>query len=442
MQAGERAALFPAVSPGYGSSGPNLHPQAHRASSWVQTCFLLLAEVVGTGVLALPYNFTKLGIPLGVGLLVVCSVLNLAAGWLLWRLQQSLPNVTTFSDVAVIVYGPRAQTLVGTLLLVTLFLVMGNYLLVFAFNLRDLFFRSGSCLVLVSLMAAGCLAVPSQLRTLHHIASVSLASTLAVIAVLTICLWESSSGCAWEYPQPPTVTWLNTASSLSAFVFASGGQMIYLEMISEMACPAHFPKTLMVSLSVLFLVYVGISVATYSCLGDTTPSFLIEVLKDSTLRDVASGLMAFHVAVSYTLHQQVLCRKFHGMFSLHVLNRASLVNHTKFTSAEFWNSQLHWFGITLAVLLGAWTVANTIPFFLDLVALIGSLTQSLLFYVVPAWLFWGHAAKFGTKPSLFDTVLVVTLVVFGLGVFFLGTFSTMREIVNKWENLSGPFSCK
>ena len=63
---------------------------------------LLVADIVGVGVLALPYAVSKLGVTLGFLLLGLCTVVNVTAGWAIDRLtaEDKYPGACTLADIA------------------------------------------------------------------------------------------------------------------------------------------------------------------------------------------------------------------------------------------------------------------------------------------------------------------------------------------------------
>ena len=60
-----------------------------------------------------------------------------------------------------------------------------------------------------------------------------------------------------------TATVFDIFSSASKFVFAMGGQKIYLEMMAAMREPTHFPRSLYSATPAMLLVYAFVSIASY-----------------------------------------------------------------------------------------------------------------------------------------------------------------------------------
>lgn len=97
-----------------------------RRNSWLQTSALVAAAILGTGVLALPVNFSKLGLVMGSVALVACYPLNFFTGYLLNRLHLTFPSVVTMGDLGQRVMGPTGAILGYVGLYVLLFFHPGE----------------------------------------------------------------------------------------------------------------------------------------------------------------------------------------------------------------------------------------------------------------------------------------------------------------------------
>merc|ERR1712226_854290 len=191
---------------------------------------------------------------------------------------------------------------------------------------------------------------------------------------------------------------------------------MYLEMMSEMKHPGQFPKALAIAALVMTMVYMGVAVTTYHCRGDLTPSYMLDILENgSWQKRLCSVLMAYHVSVSYTMHHQVLARKIHVLYASHVVRRTSIVNHVSgWHRRSTWTSQLQWLVISCACGGVCWVIANVIPFFSDLVSLIGSVADGLLFYSVPGIFFLRACKTLPVGKGMGHSATAVMVVLAGL----------------------------
>ena len=102
--------------------------------------------------------------------------------------------------------------------------------------------------------------------------------------------------------------------------------------------------------------------------------------------------------------------------------------------------RLRWLCLTGAMSVLAFVVANAVPFFKDLVALIGALTSVPLSLLLPAVFFRRFlqvSVWFPTKKTLGSYALLL----FG-GVFMVAALAgTLSSIEMDWSNQGGPFSC-
>eukprot|EP00298_Acanthocystis_sp_HF-20_P014836 c20922_g2_i1.p1 GENE.c20922_g2_i1~~c20922_g2_i1.p1 ORF type:complete len:391 (+),score=111.99 c20922_g2_i1:238-1410(+) len=388
----------------------------------------------------------KLGWFLGFLLFFFCFFLNYYSGLFLWRIQQRYPAVRNFSDAADLLFGRREALVTHIAISITLFLTMSNYLLVLALSIKDIFYQSSLCQTATTFIAVAILLIPSQQRTLHCLSFTSAFSVLSIVVVLIICIVTIFTASGIEkgdtvvFPDS-SVTFLGTFNALSSFVFASGGQLIYLEMIGEMKEPNEFPKALVVGLALMFLIYASIMTVSYSAMGDKVPDFLVLVISPSVTSQITNCLLAFHVTVSYTLYQQVLVRQVHTMYAHHVARHSSIVNHTTKDSTHFVRSSVQWLVLSSFFLLCACMIANLVPFFSDLVSLIGSLVLSLISYVYPALFFYRSSKLMTFEIAPFEKFVTVLLITFGLLLFFVGTYSNVDSIISKWQDNKQPFSC-
>ena len=85
----------------------------HRVSSWVNVVFLLFSELVGTGIMALPWALARLGWVIGLVLILVVALLCLYSGILLWRLHLAYPYGITYGNLAEAVCGGGGSPVSG-----------------------------------------------------------------------------------------------------------------------------------------------------------------------------------------------------------------------------------------------------------------------------------------------------------------------------------------
>lgn len=139
--------------------------------------------------------------------------------------------------------------------------------------------------------------------------------------------------------------------------------------------------------------------------------------------------MWVHVAVSYAINSQAICASMDRLF---------------FSSIEVWElntrPKLRWLFLTAILSVTAFVVANAVPFFKDLVALIGALTSVPLSLHLPAVFFRRYLQVpiwLPTRQTLSSYALLVFASVF-MGTALAGALSSIEL---DWSSHGGSFAC-
>jgi hypothetical protein len=183
------------------------------------------------------------------------------------------------------------------------------------------------------------------------------------------------------------------------------------------------------------------------------PSFLFDAISPGNGRRIAGFLLWIHVAVSFAINSQALCSsidriKFHRItiFSLHKYHR------------------LRWATLTFFVSVTSFLIANAVPFFKDLVSLIGALTSVPLTLLLPAIYYrqirglplccWnmrtstnthrnGVGSSAGNSSSLRqqNDIWSFLLVAFSIIFLIFGVVGSLSSIEIDWSHHGPPFAC-
>lgn len=419
---------------------------AARRTEWLPTAALIIADVVGTGVLSLPGAFASLGMALGITVTLVCYPLNFFTGYQLNKVHMQDQTAVTFGDAATAFIGPAAGYVMYGSLYFYLLLLLGDYFITLSKAIQSIFWSVELCRPVAGLITAVLLIPTNQFRSLNGLTLLSAMSFATVVVVLiiylvTIVTKEGVDGGDVKCSQdtiPDRGTGfdaiLSFAGSLSKFIFAFSGQKIFLEMQAEMREPQKFPRAMNVGLPVLAGVFLLLSVVTFQRCGDSTPHYILDALEYDWTRTFANILMFAHLIVSYTISQQVLARAI-SIFALpEALGTTS-------------KSRLMWFALTSFQMVVGFTLANLIPLFGDFVSLMGSLLSTQMTFSFPTALYLGARRRFGplVPAGAPDTMMfVISILVLLISAFFtvIGTISAMKNILADAASGAGsPFGC-
>lgn len=463
-------------------------PQNHYGDlSVIQAAALLTADVVGTGILALPENVAVLGKPIGLTFLIANLPLNWYAGYLLSRttdgvdgdraasmtsassstavrgesarnksanggqyhnvITNEMPNneqsITTepdgirvdsdavetsndFIELTEVICGTdsRAKTVVMIVFYVNVFLLLGDYILVMARAVSAIF-EDDICFPHAGIVACILMFGLTQIRRLRDmggwITVVSLGSLCVVVFQCLVATSKVSSATTVPSPDPTQVPLLRKLSALASICFATGINKLLLNIRHEMRERRRVPQTLGLSMGVFGSAYVGVAVFA----GSNPPGFLFDAIPRGSLSRRFSGLLLWiHVAISYAINSQAIC--------------SSLDQNLK--CIQGLRPQWRWLALTATLAVSSYIVANAVPFFKDLVALIGALTSVPLAILIPVLLhrhYHNYSIWLPTRDSLTSYGLVV------FGVFFLvtGLVGALGAIELDWQGHGMPFSC-
>ena len=202
--------------------------------------------------------------------------------------------------------------------------------------------------------------------------------------------------------------------------------------MSEFRDLRDWPKALYVLQGTDTLLYLIVAVVIYRytgsdvsspALGSATPTVKKVAYGIAIPTIVIAGVIYGHVAGKY-----IFVRLFRG---------------TKHLSSRGWFASLTWAGILLICWTIAWIIAESIPVFNDLLALITSLFASWFTYGISGifWLFlnWGRYKESPKKMLL--TGFNFTIAMLGLAICGIGLYATGKTIHEDAGSGPGSWTC-
>jgi len=102
--------------------------------------------------------------------------------------------------------------------------------------------------------------------------------------------------------------------------------------------------------------------------------------------------------------------------------------------------RIRWMCLTGVMSIMAFLVANAIPFFKDLVALIGALTSIPLALMFPAIFYRRYLCMPLWLPTR-ESLGSYSLLVFAMGFMAVALAGSISSIEMDWSTHGGPFSC-
>jgi hypothetical protein len=159
------------------------------------------------------------------------------------------------------------------------------------------------------------------------------------------------------------------------------------------------------------------------------PGFLFDIIPVGIHRRIAGFLLWVHVVVSYAINSQAICASMDRIFFYRWGPVSALQDYQR------------WMLLTAFMSLSAFLVANAIPFFKDLVALIGALTTVPLTLLLPA-IYHRQVLGISILCPTTKTLLSYSLLAFAAIFMFTALVGSVDSIFSDWEHHTGGFfSC-
>jgi hypothetical protein len=296
-------------------------------------------------------------------------------------------------------------------------------------------------------------------RTFSALANLATASAFfTFVSVLLAAIFAGiedhpggySAASAWPLLGAPTVLVVPAAGTafidgMNAFLNISYtfiGQITLPSFIAEMKEPKDFPKALWavtIAEIVLFSLVGGIIYGYTGTNYNTAPAF-------GSLGNVTYLKVSFSFMIPTLIFLGVLYASVTSRFVFFRLFAGT--RHMGSHTVVGW---LGWLGILGCTWVLAFIIAEVIPFFADLLALMSSLFDSFF-----GWIYWGIAymrmrkADYGPGywktrgfRGYFGFFLNIFIIGFGFFTLVAGTYASVQEIIDGYaaNGFGGPFTC-
>jgi amino acid permease len=428
--------LPPVATSDPGSDGEEellIAPEAH--ANWLTAGQLMVADIVGVGVLSLPSAMAQLGWIMGPIFIILFFPLNYYTGILLWRVRLLRRDAITYMDMGRAMSGDGLAKFAAVVVYLHIWLTLGDYLLVLGESLELLFYDVDLCKREFIFIGAVCVLPLCQLRSLNDTKWLCWLNMFTITATIATALgyliWLGTDqtllpgGETESVPASLTIWTFSTAFSKIAFAYA--GQFLYLEIMAEMSEPQDFPKSFILAGPYQVGMYLISACVGYAYKGQNAQGLMVNFIPRNGWLRLAAAFLFIHMIVTYLIKASVLSRALHRAVS------------PKHVNDKNFRGKLEWFLSTVTVMISCILIANTIPFFDPLTGLIGASFVPIACWNLPIIFYYlsipRHEIAGWEKP------LLVFIFILGIVLTISGTYSNMKDIVDSWSTYGAPWSC-
>lgn len=347
----------------------------------------MLSDIIGTSVLVFPGVAQKLGWVLTVLFILGLFPISLFVSVLMARTRRLLtelalaespktppPRLDTMGEVARCALGSEWAVAVYFAVYGYNLLGQASYLLVLGTSLQQVFWSTPLCIPRAIAVGCAVLLLPIfAVRRLGESVWLCLVNTIIIAVVIVVALLHIASldrsSCSQTHLVPPGLTVMTVLGQVTNVLYAFTGQWMYFELMATMSKPQDFPRAFAITGPFMMSSYLAVALISYA-LGAGHDDLVASMEAGATLRVVAL-LLFVHVSIVYLIKSVVLARYFHGLFhpaEVDLRTSASYMRHGS------WG---------VAMLTFGYLVANAVPFFSQLLGLIGGLLAGPINFLIP-----------------------------------------------------------
>eukprot|EP00884_Botryococcus_braunii_P012819 jgi/Botrbrau1/21538/Bobra.174_2s0041.1 len=378
---------------------------------WYEAAFHTVTAIVGVGVLGLPYAFSYLLWYGGIAAIILSAVVSLYTAYLLAALHEDSfgHRYSRYRDLGVAILGKRLglwvvvpfqfSVMIG--LAITYTVTAGESLLAVSSSQCGTSAGEGAsggvlappCLFQLRMWIVFfglCQLVLSQMKDFHSLWGLSLLGAVMSAMYSTIAFGASLAVAGThdaEYrlrEESPADLVFGAFNALGSIMFAYGGHAVLLEIQATLAPTPSPLQAMMRGLGAAYAVVIGtyfpVAVAGYAAFGrDVRSDVLLSVQDPSWLVTAANIMVVLHVAASFQVFSQPVFEAVEGGLAANGMLTPSCLPLSRLI-------------VRCTYVAVVTAVAAFLPFFANLMGLIGAVGFTPMTFIVPCIL-WIKATK-------------------------------------------------
>ncbi|WVQ96884.1 hypothetical protein IAU59_003991 [Kwoniella sp. CBS 9459] len=419
----------------------------YRSVGWIKATIIMLKTIIALGVLAMPTVLSATGGVPGALIIFVIGLLTTWTGNVVGQFKRNHPEVYSMDGVGYVLAGKWGREFYSVAYPAFMIFLSGSGFVAIsiAFNAVSTHATCTVAWVVVAMVGTFALASIQTLNKVSILGWIGFVSVMSAILIITIAvgIQDRPSAAPQVGPWEKDISAFNSAGTflggmgaVCTVVFSYSGTPAFLNVVGEMRKPTDYNKALYWCQTIVTATYLTIGIVVYYFCGQ----YLANPALGSAghvIKIVAYAVALPGLFVSVTIYTHV------GAKMIFV----RLLRGTEHLTSHSFTHWAVWLGTVAACVAISFILAESIPFFGDLVNLIGATLGTLMCMVTEGWMWlhdnWGRRH---TDKSLYYRALVVLnvfLIVAGIFIMITGTWSAALSIKTSYSagTISNPFSC-
>ncbi|XP_042499086.1 amino acid transporter AVT1I-like [Macadamia integrifolia] len=392
----------------------------HRigTSSFFKTCFNGLNALSGVGILSVPYALSEGGW-LSLILLFLIASATFYTALLIRKCMDVDKRITTYPEIGELAFGYKGRMVISVFMYAELYLVATGFLILEGDNLHNLFpnmilevsgLRIGgreSFIIIVALII-----LPSVwLDNLSILSYVSATGVLASFIIICSVFWTGAVDGVGFHGKGRLLNLSGIPTAISLYAFCYCAHPVFPTLYTSMRHQHQFSKVLLFCFVVCTMSYASMAILGYLMYGS-------DISSQVTL-NLPTGKLSSKIAIYTTLVNPI---------TKYALMITPIVSAIENWLPCHYKNKLIILLIRSLLLISTVIVALTVPFFESLMALVGAFLSATASIILPCLCYLkisGNYRRWGT-----ELVIVVGIVLMGVLVVVVGTYTSLLEIVD------------
>ncbi|KAJ6766288.1 hypothetical protein OIU79_022277 [Salix purpurea] len=387
-------------------------------TSSFKTVFHGLNALSGVGILSIPYALASGGW-LCLILLFVISSAAFYTGLLIQRCMDVDSNIRTYPDIGEHAFGNKGRLLVSVVMFTELYLVATGFLILEGDNLQKLFPNMGSLEVAgfeigarqsFVIMVALVILPTVWLDNMSILSYISASGVLACAIILVSIFWTGAFDGIGFNEKGTLVNWHGIPTSASLYAFCYCAHPVFPTLYTSMKNKHQFSNVMILCFILCTFGYASMAILGYLMFGSHVESQI-------TL-NLPTEKFSSRLAIYTTLVNPI---------SKYALMVMPIVNATKSCFPENCKKRSFSILISTGLVISSVVVALALPFFGDLMSLVGAFLSMTAAIILPCLCYLkisGTYRRFG-----FEMVVLGSVVLLGVAVMIFGTYTSLMEII-------------
>lgn len=392
-----------------------MHGHEEGTASVVGTATTCLCQMAGVGILGLPVMLAQGGW-MCIVLVVLCAATTNYTGKLIIRCCYDAEGQrvrTSYSEIGYAAFGCCGRSTARVFELATLFGVSALFLILAGTFTHDLVSKFGKRPSI--LVGSGVLGVPLLvLRTVSELKIMTLLGVLAVAVVVVAVVVESSIDFLSPDYKPVThdlflPLGFPEAFSTMTLAFSCHAGLPVVEKV--MAKPSSFDLSFNIAYVFLVLLYLPVAFLGYLVYGADVKSPILESLPPNWSITFAMALIIVHVLFTYVILMILVAAELESMLGIEKSVQNYIAKRT---------------GVRFATMVLATGVALFVPYFEDMMSLIGAVGTVATTFVMPTLFYIKLKVK-----SPFENIVPMLVATLGLVAGAIGAYQALDTMIKK-----------